>query len=251
MSSNHRPTLESKKGKKRPIGDTIVHSRNLPQQTKLKFRSDAPFSDIGSTSDQTASDDKRRLLNDHEGKQRADSILDNKQSKQGEQHTIDSSKSPIDEQEETSDELKNRSNENNDNETTDELKSDNSPVPRDAAQSNDQDKNQHDNLEDESDDSEYEDESDTEALLQELNNIKREKEKQQQEQEDSQSQQSVNDKLQENPLIDPNPKKKSWRSSTFKRNNQDENQNRKGQDNFTTNSIESEFHQSFLSKYIR
>lgn len=40
MTSNHRPTLESKRGKVIGIADLIVHARNLPQQTQLKLRSD-------------------------------------------------------------------------------------------------------------------------------------------------------------------------------------------------------------------
>lgn len=40
MTTNHRPTLEAKRGKSQSIRDTISHSRALPQQTKLKYRSD-------------------------------------------------------------------------------------------------------------------------------------------------------------------------------------------------------------------
>lgn len=40
MSTNHRPALESKKGRVRPIKDTIQHARALNSQTTLKLRQD-------------------------------------------------------------------------------------------------------------------------------------------------------------------------------------------------------------------
>ena len=40
MSTNHRPQLESKRGKVIKIKDTIQHARGLPQQTSIKYRQD-------------------------------------------------------------------------------------------------------------------------------------------------------------------------------------------------------------------
>lgn len=43
MTTNHRPTLEAKRGKDEGIRNTIAHARALPQQTSLKYRSDIPI----------------------------------------------------------------------------------------------------------------------------------------------------------------------------------------------------------------
>ncbi|CAI5756426.1 unnamed protein product [Candida verbasci] len=43
MTTNHRPTLESKRGKRITIKDSISHSRNQPQQKSLKYRNDIPI----------------------------------------------------------------------------------------------------------------------------------------------------------------------------------------------------------------
>ncbi|CAK9437070.1 uncharacterized protein LODBEIA_P15140 [Lodderomyces beijingensis] len=42
MTTNHRPQLEAKKGRRLNIQGSIVHARALPQQQKLKYRSDIP-----------------------------------------------------------------------------------------------------------------------------------------------------------------------------------------------------------------
>ncbi|EGW32494.1 uncharacterized protein SPAPADRAFT_61560, partial [Spathaspora passalidarum NRRL Y-27907] len=42
MTTNHRPTLESKRGKVKSINDSIVHARALPQSGSLKYRTDIP-----------------------------------------------------------------------------------------------------------------------------------------------------------------------------------------------------------------
>ncbi|EDK45224.1 predicted protein [Lodderomyces elongisporus NRRL YB-4239] len=42
MTTNHRPTLEGKKGKRISIHGSIVHARALPQQQNLKYRKDIP-----------------------------------------------------------------------------------------------------------------------------------------------------------------------------------------------------------------
>ncbi|OVF07767.1 putative pre-mRNA-splicing factor [Clavispora lusitaniae] len=40
MTTNHRPTLESKRGRSNEIKDSIKHSRALPGQLSMKLRSD-------------------------------------------------------------------------------------------------------------------------------------------------------------------------------------------------------------------
>lgn len=40
MTTNHRPTLESKRGRSNEIKDTILHSRSLPGQLSMKLRLD-------------------------------------------------------------------------------------------------------------------------------------------------------------------------------------------------------------------
>lgn len=45
MTTNHRPTLEAKRGKAQNIQDSISHSRALPQQRSLKYRNDINIED--------------------------------------------------------------------------------------------------------------------------------------------------------------------------------------------------------------
>lgn len=57
MTTNHRPTLESKKGKVAGIKDSIVHARDLSQQKELKYRSKVDY-----TKGKVAFDDLKREL---------------------------------------------------------------------------------------------------------------------------------------------------------------------------------------------
>lgn len=43
MTSNHRPALENKRGKKLIIGNSISHARSLPQQLHIKYRVKKPY----------------------------------------------------------------------------------------------------------------------------------------------------------------------------------------------------------------
>ncbi|KAK6886376.1 Pre-mRNA-splicing factor CWC15 [Candida tropicalis] len=55
MSTNHRPQLESKRGKVIKIKDSIKHARALPQQKSLKYRQDIP-STISGKEEETKED---------------------------------------------------------------------------------------------------------------------------------------------------------------------------------------------------
>lgn len=49
MTTNHRPTLESKRGRDHAIKNTIQHSRALAGQTELKLRPDIEGAKVGPT----------------------------------------------------------------------------------------------------------------------------------------------------------------------------------------------------------
>lgn len=252
MSTNHRPTLESKKGKKRAIGDTIIHGRNLPQQTTLKYRTDIIAAEKVREKDPQELDgetSKRRLLesrdNSHEPKEtkaavnNEDNILDTtKNSRYISSKPHESEVEPTDpsDEQQSKDEKTKDEHEQNNNEHSNDDKFNESSEVRESDSGSESDSRSES-------DSEFDDESDTEALLEELNKIKQEKEKQRVD--------NQNSTLPKNPLIDPEPKQKSWRSSTFRRNKANNNNKDNDRDKFTTNTIDSEFHQSFLSKYIR
>lgn len=192
MTSNHRPTLESKKGKKRAIGDTIVHARSLAQQTNLKYRHDTPI-DISSEEvkqfhDQVNKKIKVSTRPDDEPVKPADNIVVVKEL----DGVLDLGKS-LDSEVESGAESEGASEE-----------------------------------------SDSESESDSEALLAELAKIKAEKEQKRAEQQK---------------VIEESSKKKSWRTSAFKQKKPMKKPSQ--QTTFTTNSIELEYHQSFLSKFIR
>ena len=196
MSTNHRPTLESKKGKKRPIGDTIVHARTLPQQTTLKYRTDVPFIEP----EEEAETVKRRLVTQEEKDEPSDKeVVPSHKDVPGDVVLGDKNvKDELNQRDEPRDEQDdNDKHDDNEQDKTDEVAKGDSEGDSGSGPDGDAGSD--------SDSSEFEDESDTEALLQELNKIKQEKEKKAQLQ------------MKQNPLVDPEPKKKSWRSSTFKR----------------------------------
>lgn len=194
MTTNHRPTLESKRGKKRPIGDTIVHARGLTQQSLLKYRSDLTLYDISS--------EEAKHLNEEIKKVRIEKVEDTKL------------------------------NENEDEQLT-EINIDNNAKSDNAVPEG----SDHTQSQDSSDFSESESDSDTEALVEELNKIKKEKEKQ--------KEQEKQEKLNSNPLLSETPKT-SWRSPAFRNKKK-----HKKEEQFTTNTVDSEYHRLFMKKFIR
>ncbi|RLV92983.1 Pre-mRNA-splicing factor CWC15 [Spathaspora sp. JA1] len=197
MTTNHRPTLESKRGKVKSITDSIVHARALPQSGSLKYRTDIPSVKFKNGVNEL----KRELLQleGNDKKKRKEEVVDDKESK------VD---------------LKENLEKVND--------------------VNDPDK-QEDNENSESSDNEEEDSEDEETalLMAEIAKIRKER--------------AEADKSKvKNPLVNTDkeifPAKKSWRSSTFKTKNKQV-VVQKNNDNDDT--LDSEFHQKFLSKYVR
>ncbi|EGV65642.1 complexed with cef1p [Yamadazyma tenuis] len=206
MTTNHRPTLESKKGKKRPIGDSVVHARGLSQQTELKYRSDAPFYNVNG--------DEVKRFNGEVNAQTKRLKTERDEESSGSVNTKYESRDPDEVDDNT-------------------IKEDASVDDNDPATSNSE------AFDDDSDsDSDSDSDEDSEALLAELANIKKEKEEQK--------------KLQDQRLLDANPllstaTKKSWRKSAFRSDKDNTTKDSK----FTTNSVDSDYHQTFLSKFVR
>lgn len=69
MTTNHRPTLESKRGRSNEIKDTILHARSLPGQLSMKLRLDIVGTQLDSTLAKRAVEgiesDNKRLKNDN------------------------------------------------------------------------------------------------------------------------------------------------------------------------------------------
>lgn len=65
MTTNHRPTLESKRGRSNAIKDTILHARSLPGQLSMKLRLDIIGGQVESTLGKRAleelEEDEKRL----------------------------------------------------------------------------------------------------------------------------------------------------------------------------------------------
>lgn len=208
------------------ILDTIAHSRALPLQTKLKTRKDG-----GKNVDYYAAARSLRKENDIESK-------------------LETSDEPklvrdVSEELESKPEDLNASKErNNDDDKPDEenkiltLKDDNN-------ESNDKST---DDSEGDSGDSDESDDDETEQLMAELAKIKQEREeeklrKQKEEQEKAAS------TMQKNPLLNSFKVSKSWRSA--KKFNNSKQLQRSEDETFTSSTVDSDFHQSFLNKYIR
>ena len=206
MTTNHRPTLESKRGRANAIKDTIQHSRSLNSQTSLKLRLDVQ----GTKFDRSVG---KRALDELEEERRVKRVIE---------------KTP------------------NDGVRTQGLKEadDNEGEEDVSVQGKDVDKEEDvedveeaDNDSDDDEDDEDDDEDDDEeALMAELAKIKKEKEKK-----------AI--ALAGNPLISPDGNetttKKSWRGNApFAKKSAT-------QQSFTTNTLESDTHRKFLSKYFR
>ncbi|SGZ55018.1 CIC11C00000001382 [Sungouiella intermedia] len=218
MTTNHRPTLESKRGRANAIKDTIQHSRSLNSQTSLKLRLDVQ----GTKFDRSVG---KRALDELEEERRVKRVIE---------------KTPNDGVRTQG--LK----EGDDNEGEEDVSVQAKDVDREEDDEDDEGPedveegdNDRDDDEDNDDDDEDEDEDeddDEEALLAELAKIKKEKEKK-----------AI--ALAGNPLISPDGNetttKKSWRrNSPFAKKSAT-------QQSFTTNTLESDTHRKFLSKYFR
>lgn len=195
MTTNHRPTLESKRGRANAIKDTIQHSRSLNSQTSLKLRLDIQGTKLDSSTGKRALDElqaerKRPKTEFKEG----DEL---KAAEKAEQHVNAQKKTEVEDDQQSAED----SDEESDSEE------------------------------------EEEEDDDEEALMAELAKLRKEKEKQKL-------------ALSGNPLMSPDgtetTSKKSWRSrAPFAK------RMTTAPKSFTTNTLESDTHHRFLSKYFR
>lgn len=189
MTTNHRPTLESKRGRDKPIKDTILHSRSLRGQTLLKLRLDVTGA----------------LLDAAKGKRALDELAETNKKQKTLLHDDPAAIAQEAEQ-----------------------------IKQDAVANSDPPGS--DSSEPEASESEYESDSDTEEMQKELERLR------------NQKAEARSQALAGNPLIALDgsdiTKKKSWRSGTaFSR-------TKPGQKSFTTDTLSSDTHKKFLSKYI-
>lgn len=221
MTTNHRPTLESKRGKEESISNTIFHSRALPQHTSLKYRSDIRKPKVDRKVGKRAVEElKRDLLQDE------DKLNGNEQSRVimnggdgSESVSINSGDS--------------------DNEES---------IINDDNEKNTESVSEYSSSEDESED-------ETAQLMEELAKIKKER---QAEKEKQKLQKSIDSSKTSNPLVQVSDTplsnnefkvKKGWRdSTTFRRQHSEP---KDDDEKFTNDTLNSDFHQKFLSKYVR
>lgn len=205
MTTNHRPTLESKRGKTQGIRDTISHKRSLPLQTEVKYRQDAR---ISKKAGRKAVDELKRELIRSEVEAKSEGAKELAIARPDEGGEEDEGEKEVEEWD--------RGNEDEKENDKKEEKGD---------------EDDHSENSDTSDDGSDTD-SETEQLLAELAKIKAEKLK----------------AAEATPIAPTNsqPPKKTWRKTAFRNLSTD-----KKSEDFTNDTLKSDFHQSFLSKYIR
>ncbi|AOW26878.1 Cwf15/Cwc15 cell cycle control family protein [Candida albicans] len=224
MSTNHRPQLESKRGKVIKIKDTIQHARGLPQQTSIKYRQDIKNEKTINKFDDLQKHDNNKITS-------LESI-----SPPTKKLKIESTK------EITTEPL----NQEIDKQSKLSLKNDDQSdiQPNEKSESDEEDSK--DEEDDESSDDDDSDDDDTALLLKEIENIRREKEKQ--------NSDSTNNSINNSLTLqthDSSTKKKSWRSSTTFNNKSKKESTNDRNNNYTTDTLNSQHHQKFMSKYIR
>lgn len=247
MTTNHRPTLESKSGKAIGITNTITHSRALPQQTHLKYRNDT---EIDSQVGHRAVEDLKRELLINEGK-----LIETKRAGS---FTEDSAKR-----------IRIENSDDSDDEETELLvaelaqlkkESGSGPGIQNRGESHrvtepgsieveKDEENEETSSESDSDDADSDEEN--RLLLEELAKIKQERlEKVKKTQQEEKTKKAMSS----NPLVSISDEtapesKKSWRNSTAF--NRKPPPTKGDSESFTNDTLKSEIHQKFLSKYIR
>ncbi|CAH2352843.1 pre-mRNA-splicing factor Cwc15p [[Candida] railenensis] len=227
MTTNHRPTLEAKRGKSQSIRDTISHSRALPQQTQLKYRSDISIEEGTRAVEELKAElsGNKRIA--------TESLVPLKRRKEDEVIIPKETKELI----------------TASSRGDDEAESD-SEVPSESESGSS-------SSYDSQSDSDSDDEDETAALIKELQNIRKEREIKKKEEEAKITKDAV---LTGNPLLNiasPSTNstgvKKSWRNSTaFNSKSSAMNETAKNDDEaYTNNSLKSDTHKKFMSKYIR
>lgn len=231
MTTNHRPTLESKRGKVEGVKDTIAHKRNLLQQTTLKLRKDTKYN----VSRADIDDLKYELL-----KQEGKVIPEEQHQQSSKRRLVDNDhlhkrlKTDVDQLDGDGDGEDNAEGENEgEGSHTNEVYSENDNSEVDEEDSG----------------SEDEDEDETAQLLQELNKIKQERKLQQQKLDQEILVESAKVANPLVPLDSSAPPKNNWRKSTAfsRRVPLNDNQDSK----YISKTSESDYHKKFLSKHIR
>ena len=251
MTTNHRPTLESKSGKAIGITNTITHSRALPQQTHLKYRNDT---EIDSQVGHRAVEDLKRELLINEGK-----LIDTKRAGS---FTEDSAKRIRIEDSDDSDEeetellmaelaqLKKESGSGSGSGIQNGREPDRITVLGSIEAEKDEKTEENEEISSESDSNDDSDEENR-LLLEELAKIKQERlEKVKKTQQEEKTKKAMSS----NPLVSISDEtapesKKSWRNSTAF--NRKPPPTKEDSESFTNDTLKSEIHQKFLSKYIR
>ncbi|CCE87180.1 Piso0_005723 [Millerozyma farinosa CBS 7064] len=229
MTTNHRPTLESKKGRNNAIQDSIKHARALPQNTRLKFRSDV----------------RKPILSHSKGnkavKELKEELLLSEIATDGEKRSKDIADKEIS--------IPNAallpgvtgSKENHEHASDDESTTGNEP----------QHESEHNTSSSEEEEEEEETDDEDELIMQELAKIKKERALKK---ENDSAAKEKDDVSLKNPLlnIDKNratgtPKASSWRKTTTFRNEKSQ----RNEEDYTNDTLKSGFHQKFLSKYIQ
>ena len=156
MSTNHRPQLESKRGKVIKIKDTIQHARGLPQQTSIKYRQDIKNEKTINKFDDLQKHDNNKITS-------LESI-----SPPTKKLKIESTKEittePLNQEIDKQSKLLLKNDDQSDIQPNEKLESD--------------EEDSKDEEDDESSDDDDSDDDDTALLLKEIENIRREKEKQ-------------------------------------------------------------------------
>lgn len=234
MTSAHRPTFDHAKGKDKKVVSSIAHKRALTSHSKLKFRSkrvrkNEEFYD-DDTEETNDNGDGRKIPGLTEQK-----VLDLRQQIEGEG-----------ESDSDSDDDNDNNNEKSDNNASGTVKDI-------GEESSGEEKEDSANSESINSDDDDDDDDDAEALLREMELIKKERdeaeykakiEKKRAEEEEITSRAKTS-----NPLLnqETKPKKKSWRSAKT----MSKKSNLSQTDRFSNDTLKSDFHKDFLDRYIK
>lgn len=247
MSSAHRPTFDHARGKEKKVASTISHKRALPSHSKLKFRSKKARNnkefynyskeETGESSYNVNQELLEPLRSDIQKtvqtiETRAKEEVDSLNERVGDATSSDGK------------------GEGTENEVTYESArvGENHDEEKSAGESEDESQSGSETGSDE-------DEDEDEALLKEIENIRKEREEAKRKAEEEKIEQRA---MSSNPLLsvegsnegvapDMKPKKKSWRSVKT----MSKKPNMSHTDRFSNDTLKSDFHKDFLDRYIQ
>lgn len=248
MTTSHRPTLESRKGRDLQA-TSIVHSRKVAAHRQLKYRKIGNDQEEGTLLDERDAKAKvDELKNELLERERAHykQIKGDDYDYKDRQLTIEDKKvdngTAESESESYQDKMKRvaQETENLDDSSDDEENDDHQD---DSGANGDDDESVNESSSDEDDDSDEEAE-----LLRELEKIKKERAEAQSQRDLKEKQESA---INSNPLLNPNkPIKKNWRQDKIF-NYKNNSEKRKTDDDYVNDLLRSDFHQKFLNKYVK